>query len=109
MEMNNTVPPASPGWIARAFAVLGTLPTTQAAFVVGAFAILATTVRYVFSHEHVLPNGTVASSWEPSVDWLVFLLALAGINTAHFIGKRVTDTTYVAAKQGGAAPAKNGP
>ncbi len=93
------------GWVARAFSVLGTLPTTQGAFVVGAIAILATTIRYVFSHEHVV-GATISPAWEPSVDWLVFLLALAGINTAHFLGKRVTDTSYVAAKRanGGTTP-----
>lgn len=74
-----------------AFEVLGVLPTTQFRVVISAIPILATTARYVSSH----------SGWSPSYEWLGFLLLLAGIDTAHFIGKRVTDADYAAAKKGG--------
>lgn len=70
--------------------LLGILPTTQFRVVVSAIPILSTTARYVFSH----------SGWEPSYEWLAFLLLLAGADTVHFLGKRSTDAEYVKARNG---------
>lgn len=87
-------------FIRTSFELLGILPTTQFRVVISAVPILATTFRYVFSHDAIV-NGIVVQHWSPSYEWLGFLLLLAGIDTAHFIGKRVTDADYAAAKKGG--------
>jgi hypothetical protein len=78
----------------------GKLPTTQARVTVSLAAIVATTIRYVSSGEHVLANGQVTQTWTPSYEWLGFLLLLSGIDAAQFLSKRMTDSDYVAAKKG---------
>jgi hypothetical protein len=78
----------------------GKFPTTQARVTVTLAAMIATTVRYVASQNHVLTNGQVTSMWQPSSEWLGFLIVMAGLDTAQFLVKRTTDTDYVAAKQG---------
>lgn len=83
--------------------LLGKLPTTQARVVVTLAAILATTARYVSSHSTFL-EGRMLESWEPSAEWLGFLLLLAGVDTAHFLGKRLTDAGYTAVKAGAPPP-----
>ena len=87
-------------WIDRANELLGKLPTTQFRILVSCAAILATTGRYIASREHVLPNGQVTSIWTPSYEWLGFLLLLAGVDSLHYLAKRVTDTDYAAVKTG---------
>lgn len=74
-------------------AFIGKIPTTQGQFCIAWLLWLGTGVRYL-----------TAAKWEPSYEWLGALLLLSGVSTAHFIGKRVTDTTYVAAKQGTPPP-----
>ena len=78
----------------------GKLPTTPVRITVTLCCVIATTVRYILSHEHVLPNGTVESFWQPSLEWLGFLVAMSGLDAAQYVGKRATDASYVAAKQG---------
>jgi hypothetical protein len=84
----------------RWFTLWGKLPTTQARITVTLACVIATTVRYVVSEQHVLANGQLQSFWEPSWQWLGFLIAMSGLDAAQYFGKRTTDTTYVAAKQG---------
>ena len=45
-----------------------------------------------------------SDTWKPSYEWLAALLLLSGVSTAHFISKRLTDTGYVATKQGNVPP-----
>ena len=48
-------------------------------------------------------------AWEPSEIWLGFLVLWAGLDVTQFIGKRSTNTDYVAAKQGVAPPEQQKP
>jgi hypothetical protein len=50
---------------------LADFPTTPAVVIVGLFIALVTTARYVCS-----------DSWVPSEAWLMFVLALVGVNFA---------------------------
>lgn len=84
----------------RILDLIGKLPVPQAMAITSIACILATATRYVLSKEHLLTNGTVSAYWEPSGSWLMFLLTLGGINTAHLLGKRMTDTDYAAIKAG---------
>jgi hypothetical protein len=59
---------------------LADLPSTNARIVVSLLLIVATAVRF-------LVWGPSSAEW---TSWLVFLGTLAGIDTAYFIGKRVT-------------------
>jgi len=84
----------------RLLVLWGKLPTTQARITVTLLCVIATTARYVGSQQHVLPNGQTQSFWSPSYEWLGFLLLMSGIDAAQYFGKRVTDSGFVAAKQG---------
>ena len=86
--------------IERFLLLWGKLPTTQARVTVTLAAFIATTIRYVVSEVHVLANGSVTSYWQPSYEWLGFLVIMSGIDGLQYFGKRMTDSTYVAAKQG---------
>ena len=70
-------------------AFLGDLPTTQARVLVTLLCVIATTGKYVISQ-----------TWQPSYEWLAFLLVMSGLDAAQFFGKRKTDAAYVAATQG---------
>jgi hypothetical protein len=61
---------------------LGTLPTTQLRFLATIVSMEITTLRYVWSSD--------AKPWEPSMEWLAFLLAMAGVDTVQFFAKRKT-------------------
>ena len=76
----------------RVLTLIGKIPTTQGQFCVAWALWLGTGSRYLAS-----------STWSPSYEWLAALLLLSGVSTAHFISKRITDSTYVATKQGAAA------
>ena len=91
--------------IERLLQLIGKLPTTQARVIVTLSAVIATTVRYVGSQNHVLLNGTVTSLWTPSYEWLGFLVVMSGLDLGSFMAKRTTDANYVAAKQGNAPAA----
>lgn len=78
----------------------GKLPTMQARVTVTLGAVIATTLRYVLSGEHVLPNGQLTSMWSPSYEWLMFLVVMSGLDLKGFQVKRMTDHGYVAAKAG---------
>lgn len=82
----------------RVLELWGKLPTTQFNCVMSGLIILMTAIRYIVSHDTVLANGTVSPHWVPDTGWEWFLLAYAGVNTAHFLGKRLTDASYAAAK-----------
>lgn len=62
------------------------LPTTNARIVVTLALAVATGIRYF------------VGGWSPSLEWLAFLLAMAGLDVAQFTSKRFTDATYVSAK-----------
>lgn len=64
---------------------LGRLPILQARFVLWGISFLVTTYEVTIVH------------WVPSLDWLIFLAALAGVDLSHFYFKRVTDTDHVTA------------
>lgn len=72
------------------FDLWGRLPTTQARVTVTLGAVMATTIRYVWSH----------TGWVPDTMWLGFLLAMSGVDAAQFLAKRTTDHVYVATKAG---------
>ena len=88
----------------KVFEIWGHLPTTAARITVTLLAVLATTIRYVTSHEHVLANGSVTAYWEPSYSWLGFLIVMSGLDAASWLSKRMTDSSYVAAKAGTPPP-----
>jgi len=96
-------------WLREFFSVLGDVPTTQGSATVAWACILGTAVRYLFSHDSILPNGALAPHWVPDNGWLLFLLGLAGVSSAHWLGKRMTDSSYVAAKKGVTPPPTKGP
>lgn len=76
----------------RVWQVIGMIPILQARFVLWSIAFLWTTARYLLTH----------GAWVPSLDWLGFLAAMAGIDFGHFWAKRVTDTDHVTAVNGAA-------
>lgn len=71
---------------------IGNLPTTQSRVVVTLLLVVATAVRYF------------VGSWAPSVEWLGFLIVMSGLDATQYTAKRLTDATYVAAKQTGTPP-----
>ena len=83
----------------RLMALWGSLPTTQArvSFTLGALALTA--VRYTASG-----IGPI-TTWEPTYEWLGFMVLMSGLDAAQFFAKRTTDTGYVAAKAGNGPPA----
>lgn len=80
---------------------IGRVPTTQIRVLITCGAIIVTTARYVLEPSQCL-GGQCTPGWEPSIEWLGFLATMAGIDTAHFLGKRKTSAEYMAAS-GGAA------
>jgi hypothetical protein len=62
----------------------------------------STNVRIAASILMALATGVrvVALGWEPSYEWLGFLVLWAGLDVAQFGVKRTTDAGHVAAKQG---------
>lgn len=95
--------------LTRLMDLWGKLPTTQARVTVTLLAVIATTVRYVLSGQHVLKGDYVTSYWAPSYEWLAFLVVMSGLDAAQFFGKRKTDAAYVAAQQGTTPPADPDP
>ena len=87
-------------WLSRA-------PTTNIRILMTCGCIVGVTLRYVLTPAHCA-NGVCAPGWEPSLTFLGFLLALAGVDTAHFIGKRKTDAEYVAAITTGTVKPRDG-
>jgi len=73
----------------RIMAFLGDLPTTQARVLITLIVVLGTAAKYFLSE-----------TWEPSYEWLAFLLVMSGLDAAQFFGKRKTDAAYIAATQG---------
>jgi hypothetical protein len=69
-------------WIAN-------LPTTNTRIVVTLVLATATAIRYFLG------------DWMPSIEWLAFLLAMAGVDVAQYTAKRFSDTGYVSAKAAG--------
>lgn len=84
----------------RLLELWGKFPTTQARVTVTLCCVIATTVRYVLSQSHVLSNGIVTTYWSPSYEWLGFLLLMSGVDAVQYLGKRATDSGFVAARQG---------
>jgi len=68
---------------------LGDTPTTQVRVIITLACVIVTTAKYVLS-----------PTWQPSYEWLAFLLVMSGLDAAQFFGKRKTDAAYVAATQG---------
>jgi hypothetical protein len=95
--------------VERLLGLWGKVPVAQGQFTVAAVCILSTTTRYVLSSDHPLRNGQIIATWQPTTEWLMFLLALAGVASAHGIGKRMTDMNYVEAKERGKTAPKPEP
>jgi hypothetical protein len=60
------------------FKWLAKLPSTNTRIVVTLACVIATAVR------------VVALGWSPPIEWLAFLLAMAGVDAAQFTAKRMT-------------------
>jgi hypothetical protein len=69
---------------------VGRVPTTNVRILTTLFCMLLTAGRYVASQ--------TKGGWEPSVEWLAFLVAMAGVDAAQFLAKRTTDARYVDAR-----------
>lgn len=76
------------GWLAK-------LPTTNARIAVTLGVVIGTAMRYWWSNP----------SWEPSGEWLTFLVAMSGMDSAQFYAKRATHSEY---KNGNGKPPENG-
>jgi sterol desaturase/sphingolipid hydroxylase (fatty acid hydroxylase superfamily) len=59
--------------------LIGRLPTTNARIAVTLLCMLATATVYLASR-----------NWEPSWEWLAFLVTMAGVDVAQFAAKRMT-------------------
>lgn len=62
----------------KLFDVLGKMPSTNTRIAVTLLCVVATAVR------------VVALGWNPSLEWLGFLVAMSGIDAAQYFGKRST-------------------
>jgi hypothetical protein len=82
--------------VSKLLELLGKLPTTEARIAVTLVLAIGTAARYF------------AGGWEPSLDWLGFLVVWAGLDVAQFASKLVTDHTYAAVRGGSAPPPKEG-
>lgn len=69
------------------------VPTTNTRILITLAIVVATAVRYLWRG---VPAGGDAG-WN---SWLIFLAVLAGIDVSQYIGKRFSDWTYAAAKNG---------
>jgi len=65
---------------------LGQVPTTNLRICVTLVVFLGTAVRYLTSQ-----------TWAPSLEWVGFLVAMSGVDSLTFIGKRKTQ--HVAPKE----------
>lgn len=83
---------------------IGKLPTTQARVCITLAVFAMTGIRYVLSGPTILLSGQIVPGWQPSYEWLGFLLLMSGVDAAQFVAKRATDANYVAAKQGATLP-----
>jgi len=70
------------------WAPVAVFPSTNGRIWASIVAMLATTVAVVVTH------------WEPTWEWLAFLMAWGGLDLAQFGWKRVTATEHTLAKQG---------
>jgi hypothetical protein len=77
--------------LVSAMEIWGKLPTTPARISVTLLVFVGTAIRYWLGG----PQG-----WEPSLEWLGFLAAMAGIDAVQFYTKRATDASHVAALKG---------
>lgn len=76
------------GWLA-------TLPTTNTRILVTLAVFIATAGVYLWRG---VPGGIGgAAGWN---SWLIFVAVMAGIDASQYIGKRFSDWTYAAAKNG---------
>jgi hypothetical protein len=68
--------------------LIGTMPSTNTRITATIALMLGTGARVFWTGE------------TPAAEWLGFLLISAGIDAGQFVGKRVTENTFVAAKNG---------
>ena len=83
--VSSTTNAAAKGWrggVDHLFYLIGTLPTTN-------MRIIVTLYIAVRTSEHYMRNP----SWVPSIEWLGFILALAGVDVAQWTLKRKTTFT----------------
>lgn len=84
---------------------IGVMPMTNTRQAVTFSLMIGTGVVYLaLAVKYAVIEG--ARQWEPSLEWLGFLLISAGLDAAQFLGKRKTDAAYVAAMQGGTPDTK---
>ena len=90
---------------------LGTMPSTNVRIFNTINLVTLTAIRYLLSDIRLLGLGIEFGKWEPSPEWLGFLLLMAGIDGAQFLAKRKThqpvppsspDVEDVAAQEGSA-------
>jgi hypothetical protein len=77
---------------------IGKLPTTNARIAITLLLAVATGIRYEASNLAFF--SYVVAPWSPSLEWLGFLIAMAGLDVAQFTSKRFTEVSYVNAKTG---------
>ena len=73
---------ASKGWkgaIDHIFYVISTMPTTNMRIFVTMYIAVRTTEAYIRS-----------ATWVPALEWLGFILAMAGVDTLQWFAKRKT-------------------
>ena len=78
---------------------LAEMPSTNVRIATSILMAMLTCLVMLLAALIVVLRGT-GSPWEPSYEWLGFLVLWAGLDVAQFIGKRQTATEYVTAKQG---------
>ncbi len=71
---------------------LGKFPSTNGRIFFTIVAMMGTAVRYWWTAGGV-------TQWQPSYEWLAFLVIMAGIDTKHFQIKRKTHATPPTASQ----------
>jgi hypothetical protein len=81
----------------RVLDLLGRLPSTNTRIAATILLALGTGVKI-----------WVSSTWEPTVQWLSFLVAMSGIDAAQFYGKRKTFAETEKIKADAAVKMKNG-
>jgi hypothetical protein len=65
-------------------------PTQALLFFLAAAVVIATTCKYLSSNNKVV-DGILVPGWEPSWEWLIFLMGIIGAEAVRFLGKRRTN------------------
>lgn len=66
-------------------------PTQALTFWFASALSLGTGVRYLIFAKARVVDGVVVPGWEPTWEWLLFLLGAWGVEAVRFLGKRNTE------------------